>query len=79
MKHYRLHFQRKSKFVPVTIACSELPASEKVCLATQRQASVHAKRKVVECLLYKCNSRVLEVQAIHMQDGDSYKKSGSEG
>lgn len=79
MKHYRLHFQKKSKCVPIIIACSNLPAKEIVCLATYRQASAHAKRKAAECLLYKCNSRVSEVHAIHMQDGDSYKLFGSEG
>ena len=79
MKHYGLHFQRKSEFVPIIIAFSELPAREKVCPAMHRQASVHAKRKAVECLRYKCNSRVSEVHAIHMQDGDSYKMFGNKG
>lgn len=63
--------------MPIIIACLELPAKEKVCIATYRQASVHTKKKVVECLLCKCSPRVSEVQDIHTQNGDSYKLFGS--
>lgn len=77
MKHYGLYCQRKSKFVPIIIACLELPAKEKVCAAMYRQATVHTKRKAVECLLYKCSPGVSEVQDIHMQNGDSYRLLGS--
>lgn len=65
--------------MPIIIARSELPAKEIICLATYRPASAHAKRKAAERLLYKCNSRVSEAHARHMQDGDGYKLFGSEG
>lgn len=63
--------------MPVIIACLELPAKEKVCAATYRQATAHTKRKAVECLLYKCSLGVSEVQDTQMQNGDSYRLLGS--